>query len=70
MNDIDSYEPNTFLMVKDNRDLIEPSTSSSYLNQRLGADMEINGIDNQPELEEFEEPPRKRGKNCFILLKI
>ena len=70
MDDIKTYEPNTFLMVKDNRDLLEPSTSSYDLNQRLGAYLEINEIDNEPELEEFEEPPRKRGKNFFILLRI
>ena len=69
MDDIDSYEPNTFLIVKDNSYLHEPSTSSFYLNPRLGADLGINNTDNEPELECFEEPPRIMGKKFFILLK-
>ena len=64
MDDIDSYElPNTLLMVKDNIDLHEPSTSSFYLNPRLDADLDINDTENEAELEDFEEPPYISGKN-------
>ena len=59
----DLNDPSTFLIVIDNSDLHDRSTSFSYLNPRLGADLDINNTENEPELEDLEVQPRLRGKN-------
>ena len=63
MENTDLNDTSTFLIVRDNSDLHDPSTSFSYLNPRLGAYLDINDTEYEPELEQLEVQPRSRAKN-------
>ena len=54
-------------MVKDNSDLHEPSESFSYLNPRLGADLDINDTHNKLQEKNLKNHLTK-GANFFCIL--